>query len=187
MTQKQSQILSTALTLFHQNGFSRTGVDKIISTSQVAKMTFYKYFPSKTSLIEDCLKEESLLIQTDLTHRMNRVSGQAEKLKAFFQWHVEFSSSHHFNGCLFNKATFECDDEYGSIFKIIHRHKHWKLELVKNLLMELQVSDPATLAHLLVNMAEGMLVNARFKTMDYLNSWTVIENLMSSHRVGLSA
>ena len=187
MTQKQSQILSTALSLFHQNGFSRTGVDKIISTSNVAKMTFYKYFPSKTSLIEDCLKEESLLIQNDLTHRINRVSGHAEKLKAFFQWHVEFSSSHHFNGCLFNKATFECDDEYGSIFKIIHWHKNWKLELVKNLLMELQVSDPATLAHLLVNMAEGMLVNARFKTMDYLNGWTVIENLMSSHRVGLSA
>ena len=187
MTQKQSQILSTALSLFHQYGFSRTGVDKIISASNVAKMTFYKYFPSKTSLIEDCLNEESLLIQNDLTHRMNRASGHAEKLKAFFQWHVEFSSSPHFKGCLFNKATIECDDEHGSIFKIIHRHKHWKLELVKTLLMALQVSDPATLAHLLVNMAEGMLVNARFKTMDYLNGWTVIENLMSSQQVGLTA
>ena len=81
MTQKQSQILSTALSLFHQHGFSRTGVDKIISTSNVAKMTFYKYFPSKTSLIEDCLKEESLLIQNDLIYRINRASGQTIRIQ----------------------------------------------------------------------------------------------------------
>lgn len=48
---KKEDIINTALDLFNQIGYNATGVDKIIAESNVAKMTFYKYFPSKESLI----------------------------------------------------------------------------------------------------------------------------------------
>jgi len=44
---KKEDIINTALDLFNQIGYNATGVDKIIAESNVAKMTFYKYFPSK--------------------------------------------------------------------------------------------------------------------------------------------
>ena len=52
---KKEDIINTALELFNQIGYNATGVDKIIAESNVAKMTFYKYFPSKESLIMECL------------------------------------------------------------------------------------------------------------------------------------
>ncbi|WP_321533402.1 TetR/AcrR family transcriptional regulator [Acinetobacter baumannii] len=48
---KRKTILDTALSLFKQYSFKFVGVDRIINESQVAKMTFYKHFPSKTLLI----------------------------------------------------------------------------------------------------------------------------------------
>ncbi|EOZ2059388.1 TetR/AcrR family transcriptional regulator, partial [Acinetobacter baumannii] len=41
---KKEDIINTALELFNQIGYNATGVDKIIAESNVAKMTFYKYF-----------------------------------------------------------------------------------------------------------------------------------------------
>lgn len=53
---KKEDIIITALNLFNRYNYSSVGVDRIISESGVAKMTFYKYFPSKEKLIEECLQ-----------------------------------------------------------------------------------------------------------------------------------
>ncbi len=60
---KKEDIINTALELFNQIGYNATGVDKIIAESNVAKMTFYKYFPSKESLIMECLHHRNINIQ----------------------------------------------------------------------------------------------------------------------------
>ena len=52
---KKEDIINTALNLFNSHSYNSIGVDRIISESGVAKMTFYKYFPSKAKLIEECL------------------------------------------------------------------------------------------------------------------------------------
>ena len=51
---KKEDIINTALNLFNSHSYNSIGVDRIISESGVAKMTFYKYFPSKAKLIEEC-------------------------------------------------------------------------------------------------------------------------------------
>ena len=60
---KKEDIIETALNLFNRHNYSSVGVDRIISESGVAKMTFYKYFPSKESLIEECLSRRNKSIQ----------------------------------------------------------------------------------------------------------------------------
>ena len=47
---KENAILRTAAGLFFREGY-HTGIDRIIPESNVAKMTFYKYFPSKAKLL----------------------------------------------------------------------------------------------------------------------------------------
>jgi hypothetical protein len=44
---KKEDIITTALNLFNRYNYSSVGVDRIISESGVAKMTFYKYFHLK--------------------------------------------------------------------------------------------------------------------------------------------
>ncbi len=50
---KKEDIIVTALDLFNRHNYSSVGVDRIISESGVAKMTFYKYFPSKENLMKN--------------------------------------------------------------------------------------------------------------------------------------
>jgi len=59
---KRETIITTAMTLFNQKSYTSIGVDKIIAESNVAKMTFYKYFPSKESLIMECLHHRNINI-----------------------------------------------------------------------------------------------------------------------------
>ena len=51
MSAKRDSIITTAMRLFNQYGFTNIGIDRIIDESGVAKMTFYKHFPSKNQLI----------------------------------------------------------------------------------------------------------------------------------------
>ncbi len=45
---KRETIITTATSLFNQKSYTSIGVDRIIAESNVAKMTFYKYWQSKT-------------------------------------------------------------------------------------------------------------------------------------------
>ncbi|MBV8659296.1 MAG: TetR/AcrR family transcriptional regulator [Burkholderiales bacterium] len=47
----RERILSTASELFYREGYRATGIDRIIAESGVAKMSFYRHFPSKADLI----------------------------------------------------------------------------------------------------------------------------------------
>ena len=44
---KKEDIINTALKLFNSHSYNSIGVDRIISESGVAKMTFYKILPIK--------------------------------------------------------------------------------------------------------------------------------------------
>lgn len=63
---KKEDIITTALRLFNSHSYNSVGVDRIISESNVAKMTFYKYFPSKEKLIQECLIQRNQNLQASL-------------------------------------------------------------------------------------------------------------------------
>ena len=47
----RERILVTAHALFYRDGIRATGVDRLIAESGVAKLTFYRHFPSKDDLV----------------------------------------------------------------------------------------------------------------------------------------
>ena len=67
---KKEDIINTALKLFNSHSYNSIGVDRIISESGVAKMTFYKYFPSKEKLIEECLLKRNANLQSSLNQTL---------------------------------------------------------------------------------------------------------------------
>ena len=47
----RDRILRAAHDLFYRDGVRATGIDRVIAESGVAKLTFYRHFPSKNDLI----------------------------------------------------------------------------------------------------------------------------------------
>jgi AcrR family transcriptional regulator len=53
----RERVLRTATRLFYTNGVHSVGIDRIIAESGVAKMTFYRHFPSKARLVAEYLAQ----------------------------------------------------------------------------------------------------------------------------------
>ena len=66
MVDKREVLVQTAMKLFAQGGYTGVGIDRIIAEAGIAKMTLYKYFPSKQDLIMEVLTQRDLFFRTSL-------------------------------------------------------------------------------------------------------------------------
>ena len=53
---KRDQLVQNALTVFYQNGFHATGMDKLVAETGVSKTSMYKHFRTKEDLIQAALR-----------------------------------------------------------------------------------------------------------------------------------
>ena len=53
---RKLELLKIAYDMFLSRGYENTSVDEIIARAQIAKGTFYYYFPSKEQLLEDVIE-----------------------------------------------------------------------------------------------------------------------------------
>lgn len=53
---RKHELLKIAYEMFLRRGYENTSVDEIIAKAQIAKGTFYYYFPSKEQLLEDVIE-----------------------------------------------------------------------------------------------------------------------------------
>ena len=183
---KKEDIINTALKLFNSHSYNSIGVDRIISESGVAKMTFYKYFPSKEKLIEECLQQRNINLQTSLNASLSACdpNDYMSQLKTIFKWYEAWFNSEDFNGCMFQKALEEVLKQYPSTHQPATLYKAWLTQLMQNLLNQYDVKEPVPLSLLLVNILEGMTIQAQvehgsIKINDY---WTRVEKLIDFER-----
>ena len=54
---KYRDIMETATRLFWKHGLRRVTIEEICQEAKVSKMTFYKYFPSKTELAKEIMQK----------------------------------------------------------------------------------------------------------------------------------
>lgn len=144
MSDKRQIILETALTLFRAHGYHAVGIDRVIAESSVAKMTMYKYFPSKNALIEAVLSERDKGFRASLVEFVNRSSDPSNKIRAIFLWHHRWFKESTFNGCMFINAVAEYPELNNSIRQESIKHK----ELIQNFI-ESTISPilPQNIAH----------------------------------------
>lgn len=57
MPLKKQEIIDEAYRHFYEGGFQAMGVDRLMADRGISKRTFYKYFPTKDSLIETVLEK----------------------------------------------------------------------------------------------------------------------------------
>ena len=111
----KEKILRTAIILFNRDGIQTTGIDKIISEADVAKMTFYKHFPSKADLIQAYFefKDRSRLISL-MKHTIDKSSDPKEQILGIFDSLEEWFNEADFKGCAFTRGLYEFGKERDS-------------------------------------------------------------------------
>lgn len=128
----KEKILLAAHHLFYTCGIKATGIDKIIAASQVTKVTFYRHFPSKNSLIISYLDyRHSLWIawfSQTLQAQAGSCSTGAEALAATLQcWFTDAD----FRGCAFINATAESGELLDEIKELTCHHKREMMDIIR--------------------------------------------------------
>lgn len=183
---KRETIITTAMTLFNQKSYTSIGIDKIIAESNVAKMTFYKYFSSKEILIEECLQRRILEVQASLLDKINSVNNPLNKLKSVFNWYIDWINTEDFNGCLFKKATIEVLQMYPSVKVQVNKYRNWIYNVVFEIFSDLEIEDPKVLSSLFLNIIDGLIIDATInkpeinpeETWSYINKLIELETTL---------
>ena len=180
---KKEDIINTALKLFNSHSYNSIGVDRIISESGVAKMTFYKYFPSKEKLIEECLLQRNANLQSSLNQTLAECdpTNHLEQIEAIFKWYNAWFNSEDFNGCMFQKALEEVIKIYPSTLEPATQYKIWLTNLIRNLLTHLDIRNPTHLATLIVSILDGMTIQAHVNkhSVEMTEYWMRVEHLIN--------
>lgn len=116
----RERIVRTALDLFYREGVRATGIDRIIAESKVAKLTFYRHFPTKNDLVRaylDRRHEEWMAWFSDALRRHG--GGSYAVVSALEEWLREPT----YRGCAFINGVVELAGLLPDITEITQRHK----------------------------------------------------------------
>lgn len=187
----KERILRAVEQLFYSQGVRATGIDLVIATAGVTKVTFYRHFPSKDLLIGAYLErrhdywigwfKETLARAKEAQSAADR---KARPLGPVLAVAKEWFGSPTFRGCAFANAVAEVGATVPSIAGIASRHKAEVRDAIAALLppgeMVQGIAWAATLA------LDGAIVNAQSGTasakasLDGLRD--LLEALVGRHR-----
>ena len=159
---KKDHLVQTALDLFDREGFTATGIDKILATAGVAKMTLYNNFKSKEELIVATLESRDSAWRDWFEKTVtDATASPADRLAGLFDAQEAWFSQRGFRGCLFQKASAEFPARKGPIRTAILDHKMQVFAFVRELCEAAGAADPIVLAGELYLLMEGATVSAQ--------------------------
>jgi AcrR family transcriptional regulator len=108
----RERLLAVAYELFSHRGIRAVGVDTIIAEAGVAKMTFYRHFPSKDDLVLAFLerREQRWTNQWLEDEVRRRASAPDDRLLTIFDVFHEWFQRDDFEGCSFINVLLEMVD-----------------------------------------------------------------------------
>jgi AcrR family transcriptional regulator len=160
-SEARQRILETADRLFYQDGIRAVGIDRIIAEAGVAKMSFYKHFPSKDDLILAVLKYREERVLEFFRSAMERHSKKPKTpLRAFFAALKDWFESPGFRGCAFQNAAVELADPAHPATQFVRGHKQRFSEFLRGLVEETVGNAAAKVAPAVTLLVEGAVVTA---------------------------
>ena len=159
----KEKILKVAADLFYQHGIHTVGIDRIIADSKVAKMTFYKHFPSKTKLIEEYLEYRNQFWIKVLSDAISLGSRPQEKILSIFDALDTIYKNPEFRGCPFVKglAEFGAESSAEEVKAKLEEHFNATLAVIEKLVKEMKVKDSKKVAQRIFTLVYGSAVVAQ--------------------------
>lgn len=161
-TTARDRLIEVALRLFYQEGLRATGIDLIIAKAGVAKMSFYRHFPSKSHLIAECLslRHENWMVwfKDAVEKRIAQTGGGieviAEVLRSWFE-------EPDFRGCPFINALAETAAAETRILEVIRLHKARVEVFLTDLATQMGYAAPRPMAAAVMVILDGCIVRAQ--------------------------
>lgn len=160
----RQRIVETALRLFYADGVRATGIDRIIAESGVAKMSFYRHFPSKTDLVCAFLDERHRRWMEWFEDAVARHSGSRKpKLVAAGDAMADWFADPDFRGCAFINVTSEVPDATTRERRIVLRHKRELEQRLAEFARQDGHADADDIGRLALLIVDGAIVQAQIK------------------------
>ncbi|MES2912612.1 MAG: TetR/AcrR family transcriptional regulator [Pseudomonadota bacterium] len=159
----RDRILLTAHDLFYADGIRATGIDRIIAESGVAKLTFYRHFPSKDELVMAYLNyrhERWMAWFVDALGRHGAAAGGG--LQPLIKTMSEWFENPVFRGCAFINVVAEMGGSQPGMLVIAQSHKDEMLRVMENLLP----AEDAAIANAAAMAVDGAIIRAQIEKMD---------------------
>lgn len=120
----RERILLTAHDLFYRDGIRATGIDRVIATAGVTKVTFYRHFPSKNDLILaflDYRHQRWISWFRDALHRHGGFAGAG--ISALLPALAEWLGDPAYRGCAFINSAVELGGVLPEALQLARSHK----------------------------------------------------------------
>jgi AcrR family transcriptional regulator len=155
----RERILATATRLFYGTGIRAVGVDRVIAESEVARMTFFRHFPTKDHLVVAFLESQASAARRNLL-REREENGARGLLAAVAAGVTTVPATEGFRGCEYiNTAAEFCDPAHQARL-VVDRHRAWIRDQMEDALTELGHPTPRTTAELLLMLRTGAIIAA---------------------------
>jgi AcrR family transcriptional regulator len=156
----RERILAAARELFYRHGIHAVGVDAIAEAAGTNKMTLYRHFDSKDTLVVDCLRR--LTAEFDITwdkiaadHAGDPVGQLLAWLKHIGEWKLSATD----RGCGLANAAVELSDPHHPARRFIDEQKTLHRERLVRLCRDARLREPELLADKVFLMCEGARVS----------------------------
>ncbi|MBY3381798.1 TetR/AcrR family transcriptional regulator [Rhizobium laguerreae] len=160
----RERILKTASDLFYRLSINSVGIDRIIAESGVAKMTFYKHFPSKAVLIATYLRyKRAIWFQMLATATEEPGLSATERVLAIFDAMDEPLRARTFRGCSFARGLAEFGPEANTpeVQATIAEYFTELHEFVASLIKPLGLDNPERAVIQILSLVQGSFVMAQ--------------------------
>jgi AcrR family transcriptional regulator len=153
----RERILLAAHDLFYRDGIRATGIDRVIAESGVAKLSFYRHYPSKNDLVLAFLDHRHARWMAWFEEALARHGGSPQALvPALKEWY----GGEGFRGCAFINSLGELAGSLPEIADITRRHKQDLADAIAAVLpasrRRRQQADALALA------VDGAIIRAQF-------------------------
>src|ERR1700745_1919315 len=146
----RAKILETIDRLFYRQGIRAVGVDTIVAELGISKKTLYRYFRSKSEMIEAYLRGRFRPFPQDSDR------SPAEQILSNFAWlERSLSSKKEYRGCAYLNALAELGEDERESRELASYFKESRRLWFRDLLSRLDADDPDTLATQLSLLVDG--------------------------------
>jgi len=153
------RILDAAAPRFYLEGIRAVSADAVMAEAGVTKVTFYRHFPTKDHLVEAYLETVAAAERhAVLTWRAEHAGDPTAVLGAYAdQLAAQVCGGAAFRGCPFLNAAAEYPDVAHPVRAVAERHRAWLRRVAEELVAELGLAEPRTVAVQLVMLRDGAM------------------------------
>lgn len=152
----RERILAAATALFTEHGIRAVSADRILAEAGVAKVTFYRHFPTKDDLVVAYLEAE-LAAAKEIVARTAELP-RVWRSQAFALAIGEQMCAPGFRGCPFINAAAEYPDPAHPVRAVVTRFRAWLTGEIAVELSMLGVEDAGARAAEIMMVRDGAMV-----------------------------